>query len=277
MKTIDNTSIGAALNAVREAKPLVHHLTNYVTVNDCANVTLAIGASPVMADDIGEAADIAAIASALVINVGTLNERTIASMLAAGKSANAHGVPVVLDPVGAGASALRNRTIETLLDEVKPDILRGNLSEIKCIAGLGGAARGVDAAESDLAGDLTEESAGIAKALAARLSCTVAVTGAVDVVSDGTRTVCIQNGHPMLSKVTGTGCMSTSLCASFAGANKDLLLAAVGGIAAMGIAGEIAYERAGKIGTGSFHIALIDAISLLNADTISEKVHVYEA
>lgn len=274
-KTVSSVAAAAAamLDAVRAKVPLVHCITNYVTVNDAANALLAIGASPIMADDIGEAGDIASIASALVLNIGTLNERTIASMLDAGRRANAFGVPVVLDPVGAGASRLRNETVGRLLREVKLSVLRGNLSEISFIAGLGAATRGVDSAKEDEKNDALAA----ARLVAQRLGCTVAVTGAVDVVTDGTRACRLANGHQMLSRVTGTGCMTTALIGAFAGAGRDFYTAAAGGISAMSIAGELAYERAGTLGTGSFHIALIDALSMLDGANLMERMNADEA
>lgn len=274
-KTVSSVAAAAAamLDAVRAKVPLVHCITNYVTVNDAANALLAIGASPIMADDIGEAGDIASIASALVLNIGTLNERTVASMLDAGRRANAFGVPVVLDPVGAGASRLRNETVGRLLREVKLSVLRGNLSEISFIAGLGAATRGVDSAKEDEKNDTLAA----ARLVAQRLGCTVAVTGAVDVVTDGTRACRLANGHQMLSRVTGTGCMTTALIGAFAGAGRDFYTAAAGGISAMSIAGELAYERAGTLGTGSFHIALIDALSMLDGANLMERMNADEA
>ena len=274
-KTVSSVAAAAAamLDAVRAKVPLVHCITNYVTVNDAANALLAIGASPIMADDIGEAGDIASIASALVLNIGTLNERTVASMLDAGRRANAFGVPVVLDPVGAGASRLRNETVGRLLREVKLSVLRGNLSEISFLAGLGAATRGVDSAKEDEKNDALAA----ARLVAQRLGCTVAVTGAVDVVTDGTRACRLANGHQMLSRVTGTGCMTTALIGAFAGAGRDFYTAAAGGISAMSIAGELAYERAGTLGTGSFHIALIDALSMLDGANLMERMNADEA
>ncbi len=274
-KTVSSVAAAAAamLDAVRAKVPLVHCITNYVSVNDAANALLAIGASPIMADDIGEAGDIASIASALVLNIGTLNERTVASMLDAGRRANAFGVPVVLDPVGAGASRLRNETVGRLLREVKLSVLRGNLSEISFIAGLGAATRGVDSAKEDEKNDALAA----ARLVAQRLGCTVAVTGAVDVVTDGTRACRLANGHQMLSRVTGTGCMTTALIGAFAGAGRDFYTAAAGGISAMSIAGELAYERAGTLGTGSFHIALIDALSMLDGANLMERMNADEA
>lgn len=261
---------------VREKKPLVHHITNYVTVNDCANITLAIGASPIMADAIEEAADIAAIASAVVLNMGTLNERTIPSMVATGKSASVKGVPVVFDPVGAGASKLRNETVARILDEVRITVLRGNISEIRYIAGLQSETKGVDASDSDL--NSTDDARGIAKSLAASLGCVVAITGMVDVISNGETTVCIENGHPMLSNLTGTGCMCSSLIGSFCGAAPDAPLAAtVAALLSMGISGEIAHDRAGQIGNGSFRMALHNAMSQMDEKTLSGRAKLYEA
>ncbi|MFV0528208.1 MAG: hydroxyethylthiazole kinase [Lachnospiraceae bacterium] len=271
MKTITE-STAALLEAVRKTVPLVHNITNYVTVNDVANALLAIGASPIMADDVAETEDITGIAAALVLNIGTLNQRTVASMLASGKRANACGIPVILDPVGAGASKLRNDVTKKLLDEVQVTILRGNLSEISFVAGLKVATKGVDAAAADAGND----SSTIAKEVARRLKCMTAITGAQDVISDGQRLVKITNGHEILSKVTGTGCMTTALIGALAGAGQDYFSAAVGGVAAMGIAGEIAFEKAGNLGTGSFHIALIDAISHLDSSILLERAALYE-
>ncbi len=267
--------IGQTLEELRQKKPIIHHITNYVTVNDCANIVLAIGASPIMADDIGEVEAITAISSALVLNIGTLNQRTISSMLAAGKKANQRNIPVILDPVGAGASELRNQTVTRLLEQVKISILRGNMSEIRFISGLEASTKGVDAAESDIAKS-DQSGMEIAKSLAKKLNAVVAITGATDLISDGKRTVQIQNGHPMLSYVTGTGCMSTSLVGAFAGVTSDYFLAASAGITCMGIAGEIAYETAGSKGTGSYHGAIIDSISTLNPQMIVKKAKTLE-
>ncbi|MEX0051526.1 hydroxyethylthiazole kinase [Clostridium butyricum] len=261
------------LNRLKNKKPLIHNITNYVTVNDCANILLAIGASPIMADDLKEAADITSIASALVINIGTLNERTIESMIASGKRANELNIPVVLDPVGAGASSFRNETTKRILEEMKISVLRGNMSEIKFIAGLECETKGVDASESDLKSD-SDEGIIVAKSLAKRFNCTVAITGVYDIVSDGEKSLTIENGTKMLSNVTGTGCMTTALVGGYLGAcetKEDLFIAAVSGIVSMGICGEIAEERAGNIGLGSFHMAIIDAVSNLDEDALLNR------
>lgn len=261
------------LNRLKNKKPLIHNITNYVTVNDCANILLAIGASPIMADDLKESADITSIASALVINIGTLNERTIESMIASGKRANELNIPVVLDPVGAGASSFRNETTKRILEEIKISVLRGNMSEIKFIAGLECETKGVDASESDLKSD-SDEGIIVAKSLAKRFNCTVAITGVYDIVSDGEKSLTIENGTKMLSNVTGTGCMTTALVGGYLGAcetKEDLFIAAVSGIVSMGICGEIAEERAGNIGLGSFHMAIIDAVSNLDEDILLNR------
>lgn len=252
---------------VREKNPLIHNITNYVTVNDCANSVLAIGASPIMADDAAEVEEIVSISSALVINIGTLNQRTIASMIMAGKKANELNIPVVLDPVGAGASTLRNKTTQEILSQVKIDVIRGNLSEISFIAGFKASIKGVDTAMVDEKNDAV----GIAKIVSNRYYCVVGITGKVDIITDGIRVAKIANGHKLLSKVTGTGCMTSALVGSFCGVTKDYYTATVAGIATMGISGEIAFEKAGVMGTGSFHISIIDALSNMNSTIFLER------
>ena len=266
------TQTASLLDSIREKTPLIHHITNYVTVNDCANVVLAIGASPIMADDAGEVEEVVALADALVLNMGTLNQRTVPSMTAAGKRANELGIPVIFDPVGVGISDLRKSTAQKICREVKISILRGNLSEVSFLAGANSTARGVDTAKADEKNDPRS----VAKKLSESLKCVVAVTGAEDVITDGTRVIRIGNGHPMLSKVTGTGCMTTSLVGACAGTAEDYLAAAVGGVASMGIAGELAYEKAGANGTGSFHIEIIDALSQMSGETFRKMAKIKE-
>jgi hydroxyethylthiazole kinase len=261
---------------VRNKKPLVHHITNYVTVNDCANITLAIGASPVMADETEDAIDISAISSAVVFNMGTLNSRTIPAMLASGKTANKKGIPVVFDPVGVGASGLRNKTAEKLLNEVKFAVVRGNISEIRCLAGLQSETKGVDASETDISNSNDTET--VVKNLAKKLNCVVAVTGKIDVISDGKKVVTIQNGVSMLGNLTGTGCMCSSLIGSFIGANSDKVFeSAVEAILSMGIAGEIAFEKAGHLGNGSFRAALHDAMSKIDGEILEKMAKINES
>lgn len=267
--------VGSLLEEVRNKKPLVHNITNYVTVNDCANILLAMGASPIMADDINEATDITKISSALVINIGTLNERTVESMIASGKKANELNIPVVFDPVGAGASEFRNSTTKRIIEQVKISVLRGNMSEIKFVSGLGSTTKGVDASESDMK-SINEEGINVAKNLANKLNCTVAITGVTDIVSDGKSTAILENGTKMLANVTGTGCMTSALVGGFCGAASDYFIAAISGIISMGIAGEIAFEKTGQIGVGSFRVAIIDAISNLNSEVFRNMAKIQE-
>ena len=264
--------IARLLREVRDKKPLVHSLTNTVTVNDCANALLAVGASPVMADDIGEAADIAALADAVVINIGTLNARTIQSMLAAGKKAVSLGRPAVLDPVGAGASRLRTETALELIRQIPFSVVRGNVSEIKAVLAGSGTTRGVDADERDLVSDGLDGAVAAARALACRTGAVVAVTGPTDIVSDGTRVFAIHNGHPLLARITGSGCMLSALTGAFCGAAPAKVFEAVAAaVCTMGLAGEQAAERTLRdgAGTGSFRTYLIDSLSLMDETALA--------
>lgn len=268
-----NKKLSNLINNVRQAVPLVHHITNYVTVNDCANITLAIGASPIMADAIEEVAEIVAISSSLVLNIGTLNHRTIESMILAGKTANDKGIPVVFDPVGVGASALRNKTAQRILEQVKVSVLRGNISEMLYLSNLSSSTKGVDAHEDDLSSDAVKVSGELAR----KLGCVVAITGAVDTISDGNRTMLVKNGHSALSKITGTGCMCSSLIGSFCGALPEKSFeSAVTALLCMGIAGEIAFEKSGNVGNGAYRSSLHDAISNINADILESRAKLYE-
>ncbi|WP_270790587.1 hydroxyethylthiazole kinase [Enterococcus diestrammenae] len=258
-----------ALNKVRTQNPLVHHLTNYVTVNDCANITLAIGGSPIMADDLEEVAAITELAQAVVINIGTLNTRTVEAMVLAGKKANQLGIPVILDPVGAGASDLRNQTLARLLAEVHFAVIRGNLSEIRFLAGFASVNQGVDVSPADLL--TVQDSQAVAQQLALARQAVVVITGKVDVVSDGLQVALIENGHPTMSRITGTGCMLSSLLGSFCGSQKDYFSASVAATLALGISGEIAHEKTQHQGTGSFRVALLDAVSQLTPAIMEQR------
>jgi hydroxyethylthiazole kinase len=263
------------ITKTREVRPLVHHITNYVTVNDCANVTLEIGASPVMADELMEVEDIVAIASAVVLNMGTLNARTIESIIAAGKAANKKGIPVVFDPVGAGASKLRNDTAKRVINDVKLAVLRGNISEIKFVAGLQSSTKGVDASDSDSTS--SQDAGDIAKNLAKKLGCVVVISGATDAISNGERVTLVENGHVMMGNQTGTGCMCSSVIGSVCGASPTHIYdSAVAAMLAMSVAGEIAYANAGKLGNGNFRAALHDEISKIDAKTIEKRAKVNE-
>lgn len=259
------------VETVRANSPLVHNITNYVTVNDCANILLACGASPIMADDPDEAADITAICGGLNINIGTLNRNTIPSMLAAGRKANECGHPVVLDPVGAGASELRTKTALKLLEEVRFTVIRGNSSEIKTLALGSGTTKGVDA---DLADAVTEETlegaVRFAKDFARKTGAIIAITGAIDVVADSERAFVIRNGQPMMSRVTGTGCMLSAVTAAYLTANPETPLeAAAAAVCAMGLCGEKAQERLSeRDGNASYRTYLIDEMYNLGGDAL---------
>lgn len=251
--------------ALHNKRALIHHITNYVTVNDCANVVLAIGASPIMADEISEVEEMVGICNALVFNIGTANERIIASMLKAGKAANAKGIPVVLDPVGVGATMFRRQSVAQLMEVISFSVIRGNMAEIKTIAGLEAKSAGVDSLEEE------NDGAKIALNLAKKLGCVIAITGKIDIVSDGMSTYALENGDVALTNVTGTGCMNTSLIGSFLGASNNALASAIAGILTISIAGEVADKSKGM---GTFHTSLIDAISQMDAKGIINKAKI---
>ncbi|MBE6949189.1 MAG: hydroxyethylthiazole kinase [Ruminococcaceae bacterium] len=263
---------------VRKKCPLIHNITNYVTVNDCANIVIACGASPIMADDKDEVADITTLCAGLNINIGTLNSRTIASMLIAGKRANELNHPVVLDPVGAGASKLRTETAMRLLEEVKFTVIRGNISEIKTLASGSGTTKGVDA---DVADRVTEECLddviALAKGFAEKTGAVIVITGAVDIVADSKTAYCIQNGHSIMASITGSGCQLSAMTAAFVTANPERPLeAAAAAVAAMGLAGETAHARLSDLdGNSTYRNYIIDAIYNMTPE-ILEKGAKYE-
>ena len=253
----------SVLENVRKLCPLIHNITNYVTVNDCANIVLACGASPIMADDVQEATEITAACGGLNINIGTLSSRRIPAMLAAGKKANELNHPVVFDPVGAGVSAFRTETALMLMNEIKFTVIRGNISEIKALAFGKSRSKGVDA---DVADKITEENleatVDFAKEFAQKHRTVAAITGAIDIVTDGKTAYCIRNGDPMMSCVTGVGCQLSAMTAAFVTANPSRPLeAATAAVCAMGLAGEIARHRLSEVaGNSTYRNYIIDAI-----------------
>ncbi|HVV57865.1 MAG TPA: hydroxyethylthiazole kinase [Gaiellaceae bacterium] len=260
-------SPGDSLRRLREAKPLVHQITNYVVMNETANATLALGALPVMAHAREEVEEMAALAGALVLNIGTLSPAWVEAMLLAGRSANAHGVPVVLDPVGAGATAYRTETAKRILDEVDVAVLRGNAGEVATLVGVAAEVRGV---ESIGAG---ADPAELAREAGRALGLVASVTGPVDHVSDGERVVAVANGDPLLATVTGTGCISSALTGCFVAVNPERPLdAAAAALVALGVAGEDAAREAR--GPGSFHVGLYDALAALDPDTLDGRARV---
>lgn len=262
-------SAGTTLRVMRETKPLVHQITNYVVMNETANATLAIGALPVMAHAQEEVEEMAQLASSLVINIGTLSEHWVEAMLLAGGAASARGIPVVLDPVGAGATGYRTRTARRILDAVDVTVLRGNAGEVATLVGAQAEVRGVES--MGVAG----EPADLAREAGRRLGLVASVTGPVDHVSDGERVLAIANGHPLLAAVTGTGCISTALTGCFLAAKPDEPLeAAAEALAAFGVAAEDA--AAGAAGPGTFHARLYDALAALDPDRLDERTRIEE-
>lgn len=261
------------LENLQKKSPLVHNITNYVTVNDCANLLIACGASPIMADDVEEVEEITTISTGLNINIGTLNQRTIPAMILAGKKANLLHHPVVFDPVGAGASTLRTETAKKLMDEVNFSVIRGNISELKALSQGDSSTKGVDADVKDAVVSV-DSLVSFAKEASQHVGAVVAITGEIDVISDGETAYLIQNGHPMMSKVSGTGCMLSALVGAYISANPDeLLLATATAVAAMGVAGQVAFERLKpEDGNSSYRNYIIDAIYNMDGNMLENKV-----
>lgn len=261
------------LGNVRAKAPLVHNITNYVTVNDCANILLACGGSPIMSDDENDVEDITAICAGLNINIGTLNKNTIPSMFLAGKKASELGHITLLDPVGAGASRLRTETAAKLIDEIRFSVIRGNISEIKALAQGANSTKGVDADAADqVNADNLDRVIGFAKAFADRTGAVIAITGATDLITDGRQVCLITNGHPMMSRITGTGCMLSAMTTAFAAANPGSVFEAVcAAVISMGLCGEIAHRRLGVAdGNSSYRNYIIDAVFNLTAEELKK-------
>ncbi len=257
-----------ALDRLRAAAPLVHNITNYVVMNSTANALLAVGASPAMVHAVEEVQEFVAISRALVVNIGTLSPRWVEAMRLAAARAVAGGIPWVLDPVGAGATSFRTEAAAALAS-MHPTVVRGNASEIMVLAGaVGAAGKGVDSAHS------TADALAPARALAARTGSLVAMTGVVDYVTDGARTVSIANGHPMMARVTGLGCTATALVGAFLAAHDDRFAAAVSALAVLGVAGELAAER--SPGPGSLQVHLLDALYRMDRETLKQRARIAE-
>lgn len=270
--------IKTCMDNVRETTPLIHNITNYVTVNDVANVLLACGGSPIMSDEPDDVEDITSICGGININIGTLNKRSIEGMFVAGRKARALGHTMLLDPVGAGASKLRTETAVKILDELKPDAVRGNISEIKTLALGSGTTKGVDA---DVADAVTEETldnaVAFAKNFAAKTGSIIAITGAIDLVADSEKCYVIRNGRAEMGRITGTGCQLSGMMTAFLVANQDNKLeAAAAAVCAMGLAGEIGWSRMAEgDGNSTYRNRIIDAIYNMTGETL-EKGANYE-
>ena len=262
--------IEGLLANVKEKAPLVHSITNYVTVNDCANALLAVGASPIMADCPQEAAQITKISDALYINIGTPGSESVSAMKKSGAAAKEKKIPVLLDPVGIGASDLRTKTAKEIVSEIKPQIIKGNISEIKTLLNGCGRTNGVEARKEDCGSE--DETVEIAKNLAKKTGAVIIITGVYDTVSDGAHTYIIRNGHKLMSRITGAGCMLGAFTSAFAGANPEMLFeASAAAVMSFGICGEIAAGNmlAGE-GSASFKTRLIDAIYNLDEKILKE-------
>ncbi|MGC1870079.1 MAG: hydroxyethylthiazole kinase [Acidobacteriaceae bacterium] len=245
---------------VRSQRPLIHHITNFVVMNATANITLCLGALPVMAHAPEEVEEMVGAAGALVLNLGTLWPAQVEAMLLAGRRANERGIPIVLDPVGAGATRLRTESAHRLLKELSISIVRGNLAEIATLAGMESKIRGVESVGPTGDAELA------ASQFAKKFGCVAAVTGPIDVVTDGARLMRVANGHPMMATVTGTGCMATSVVAACAAVENDAVIATAAALAAYGLAGELAAEKAE--GPGTFQVHLFDAVAGLTEDAL---------
>lgn len=261
---MDHNKVSELLEKIREVKPLVHNITNIVVSNFTANGLLALGASPVMANAPEEAGEMAKLASSLVLNIGTLTTQTVESMILAGKSANKHDVPVIFDPVGAGATRFRTESAHKILNEVDVSIIRGNVAEIANVIGEKWEIKGVDAGEAK--GDVVN----LAITAAQMLKCIVAITGKEDIVTDGNTTYAIANGHPMLTKVTGGGCLLSSVAGAFAAVENNYLNAAVAALTFYGVTAEKAAEKTADLGPGSFQIEFLNQLSRVSAGEIHQ-------
>lgn len=261
------------LENVRKTKPLIHSITNYVSMNDCANLLLACGASPIMAEDPLEVEEITTRCSGLYLNIGTLNQQKVSAMVLAGKKANALGHTVVLDPVGAGASTFRSESAKMLLDKIHFSAIRGNLSEIKSLALDCENVGGVDVAQAEcVTEENLEQVADFAKKFAKKTGAIIVITGQQDIVADERNVYLVSNGHTMLRNITGVGCQLSALIAAYITANPGNTLEAVlAAVCAMGVCGEKSYNRLKpEEGSGTYRMYLMDAVNLLNGDELEQ-------
>lgn len=262
---IDYNNLFEAYQNVKKQSPLVHNITNYVVMNNTANALLAVGASPVMAHAVNEVEDMASIASSLVINIGTLSDKWIDAMILAGKRAKERGIPIILDPVGVGATKYRTETAKKIIEECQPTIIRGNASEIMALNNADIKTKGVDSTES------TDSALAGAKKLAKKLEATVVISGEVDYVTDGEQVISVQNGDEMMAKVTGMGCSASAIIGAFA-SFKDALTASAEAMAIMGIVGEIAASK--SEGPGSMQLNFLDELYILTSESIKNRLNI---
>lgn len=269
-------SIGEALANLHAKTPLVHNITNNVTINDCANALLAIGGSPIMGNEKRDVEEITQICDSLVINIGTLTASTVEAMFGAGAKATELGHPIVLDPVGVGASQMRDEIAARLLDELDICVVRGNISEVKALAGVSSSTRGVDAAAADaVTRDNLEQAAEFACSFAASAGVVAAITGPIDIIADATRAVAVFNGSYMQGRMTGAGCLLSSVTGAYVVSHEDPFIAALAAVCSTGVAGQVAEGRMGDMdGTGSFRTYLLDALFRLTPEQLSEMAQI---
>jgi hydroxyethylthiazole kinase len=258
--------IYAVLEKLKESKPLIHHITNWVTIYDCANVTRVLGALPVMAHAAEEVEEMASGSQALVLNIGTLTEEWVESMIKAGRKAAACNIPVILDPVGSGATALRTRSACRIIAETRPAVVRGNASEVLSLVDASSKTRGVDSAHA------VGEATAAARSLALELGATLAITGPEDLVTDGARVVRVANGHPLMGRVTGTGCAATVTIGAFLAVDPDPVSATATALAYFGLAGEVAARHAAA--PGSFMIRMLDALYTITPEQLEKECRI---
>ncbi len=264
MNMINIQDLVQDIQGIREKAPLVHNITNYVVMNNTANALLAIGASPVMAHSLDEVVEMTSIASALVINIGTLDSEWVKSMLLAGKTASTKNIPIVFDPVGAGATSYRTKVCKQIIEECKPSIIRGNASEIIALSNANAHTKGVDSTAS------SASALDSAKALALQTKSVVVISGPTDYITDGVLVKTVVNGNPMMTRVTGMGCTATAIVAAFAAVNNNWLEAATHGMTVMSIAGEIAASR--SLGTGSLQVNFLDELCRVNEEIVRNTI-----
>jgi len=264
MAAYDPLNTWEAVAKIRDCAPVIHNITNYVVMNTSANALLAIGASPVMAHAKEEVADMVDIASALVINIGTLSKSWVASMFKAAEHAVKRGIPIVLDPVGAGATHYRTNTVRELVAATRPTIIRGNASEILALCGDRAKTKGVDSTEASI------DAVGAAQSLHDSLGSVICISGGTDYIVGDRQRFRVKNGHPMMTRVTGLGCTATALCGAFAAVTADPARAAAQAMSVMGIAGEMSAERAE--GPGSLQMHFLDALYRLTQDDIVQRI-----
>lgn len=253
------------IDDVRNCKPLIHHITNYVTVNECANITLNLGALPVMAHAPEEVAEMVTMAGSLVLNIGTLSKNLIQSMIIAGKKAVSLGIPVVLDPVGAGATKLRTESCLEIMKEVPVAAIKGNAAEISILAGVDAKILGVESM------GVSHDMVDVARRFASQRNCVIAVSGASDIVTDGKETYMVDNGHRLMGELVGTGCMAASALGAFLALGEKPVESAAVALISFEIAAELACERADVRGPGSFFPALMDEARMLKGSTVAER------